>query len=197
MESFVTALAYETPVPGGGAAAAHCAACAAALMLKVVKVWGSGNAGSQGFDFHGLERRIEQLTVSLDLLVDEDSRAYLTLSDARKKGEAQDILKAISESIQPLVTMINLIREAADLLISIGSASPKYLRADLEVSIELFLAAMAGAERIVRSNLKLCGDKPLPDDVPRTIEDAVFRTGSALQLAKEALSSQSRSTSPR
>ncbi len=197
MESFVNALAYETPTPGGGAAAAHCAGCATALILKVVGVWACRETVKGGIDFEGLTKKIEQLTLSLDGLVDGDSQAYLNLSAARKTGDAGRIEQAIAASTDPLLSMMMLVQEAAEILLALGSASPKYLRADLMVSIELLNASMTGAQAIVRANLGLCHDKRFMRDVQKQVEQLVFKVGYLLERAKENISSRTRYVSPR
>jgi formiminotetrahydrofolate cyclodeaminase len=190
--TFLDDLARSAPIPGGGAAAAHCAGCAAALIHKVVMVWGTREGGQAGVPQEETRLRLLTFLDVFSALEQEDSQAYLALSQARRAQGGTAVQDALRTSLRPPLGVMERTFEVLQLLRGFASLCPIFLRADLMTGIELLTAAHRSAAHIARSNLRLF-DSP---SEARVFEDRIAglmdEFGALRQVIMEILRGDSR-----
>ena len=177
--AFLKALAQARPDPGGGAAAAHCAALGLALLLKVVQLEHrrQGPGKTPVFPWGDLLARVRIVAAALLRLQAEDVRAYLKLTQARTRGDPSEMAAALEEAVACPLRIMQQAQEGLALMAQGGAGCALHLVADLLVACELLGAAWRGAHHIARANLPL-----MPQDSRRAIwDEALSHTLDALE----------------
>jgi|GEM_PF-1915075 len=162
-QDFLYALAHDRPVPGGGAAAAHAAVVALALLQKIVRVemerpWLNPEAKGARADL--LERTIA-LSRNLLALRESDGKAYLAWTEARRNGPASEAAQAalLAAAASPRAIM-ETVYEAYEIVRQCAAFARRHLIPDVLVAAEILEAAFRGAAHIARANLdRLSGPK--------------------------------------
>lgn len=152
LNEYLDALASRTPVPGGGSAAALTAACAAALISMVAGY--SLNRGSPRRTEERIKKTLqksEKIRKRLLILVDLDSRAYLRVVASRKSSSVRKKAALVQAAKVP-AEVCRLCYEAVGLTSYLFSHGNKNLVSDVEVAVELFLAAFKSAMVNVKIN---------------------------------------------
>jgi formiminotetrahydrofolate cyclodeaminase len=151
--TFLHALAQARPDPGGGAAAAHGAALALALLEKVVRL--EQERLNPHFPWDGLLRRVRQVAAAQLRLQKEDIQAYSNLTQARASGDPEKLAAALEEAMGCPLRIMQQAQEGLALISQGGARCKKHLLSDLLVACELLGAAFRGAHHIARANLLL------------------------------------------
>ena len=160
---FLDALASNAPAPGGGSVSALCSANGAALTAMVARL----TVGRKKYlEFHDLMEELipkaDALKEQLTAVIDEDTDAYLTVSNAYKlpketEEEKAARAQAIDEGMQlstrvPLKTM-NLTVETLRLAEQLVGKSNVNAASDLGVAALNLKTGLIGAYYNVRINL--------------------------------------------
>jgi len=153
LQEYLDQLSRREPVPGGGSAAALAGAMAAGLISMVTNYSIGRKANTKS-----VEKRLSRLLVQSELLrvrflelISLDSEAYLKVSAARsldKKAQRQ----AAKEAKAVPVEVCKLCYKAVQLTPYLAEKGNPYLLSDVEVSLELLVAAFNGARIMVRVN---------------------------------------------
>jgi len=155
--AFLQALAQARPDPGGGAAAAHSAALALALLSKVVQLehrrQGPGN--NPGIPWGDLLTRVRLVSAALLRLQEEDVRAYFKLTQARTSSNSMEVAAALEEAVACPLRIMQQAQEGLAIMAQAGAGCALHLVADLLVACELLGAAFRGAHHIARANLPM------------------------------------------
>ena len=152
LKEYADVLSLKTPTPGGGSAAALTAALGVAL-LSMVANYSKGKSS-----LPSVEKKLSQLLKEnekvrrrfLDL-VDLDAQAYLRVVKTRPSSPAvrQKALKAAREVPMEVSRLCYKAIDQAPFLVAKGN---KYLISDVEVAVELLLAAFRSAMINVKIN---------------------------------------------
>ena len=153
LQEYLGQLSRREPVPGGGSAAALTAAMAAGLISMVANYSIGRKANTKA-----VEKRLakilaqsEPIRLRLLELTSLDSKAYLKVSAARlldKKAQTQ----AAKEARAVPQEVCKLCYKALQLTPYLVQNGSPYLLSDVEVAIELLMAAFNGARIMVRIN---------------------------------------------
>jgi formiminotetrahydrofolate cyclodeaminase len=154
---FLHALAQARPDPGGGAAAAHGAALALALLEKAVRLEQDRkiSESNPNFPWDGLLKRVRHVAAALLRLQKEDIQAYFNLTRARGSSDPDKLAAALEEAIGCPLRIMQQAQEGLVLISQGGARCEKHLLSDLLVACELLGAAFRGANHIARANLLL------------------------------------------
>ena len=165
LDGWIDSLAAGEPTPGGGSAAALAGTLAAALVAMVARLTIGRKA------YAAVEKRAQDILVQAEALrgelrrlVDEDAAVYGAVSRAYKipKNDPQrtravdDALLAAARVPAEVAKRASRVLELAEELQKIGN---KNARSDAEVADGLAVAAIAGAEENVRTNLGAMSDQ--------------------------------------
>ena len=155
--AFLNALAQARPDPGGGAAAAHGAALALALLEKVVRLERRRQTKDEtpGFPWSDLLSRVRLVAAALLRLQTEDVRAYFQLTQARTQPDPEELAAALEEAVACPLRIMQQAQEGLALIAQVGARCKPHLLSDLLVACELLGAAFLGAQHIARANLCL------------------------------------------
>ena len=141
IKEYLDVLSRKEPVPGGGSAAALTAALGAGL-ISMVANYSKGRSKS-----NVVEKRIqkaffesEKIRRRLLELVDFDAQAYMGIVKARKKTAKEQKFAAKNAKKIPL-EICKLSYRAVQLAPYLVEKGNKNLVSDVEIAIELFLAA--------------------------------------------------------
>ena len=156
VDPFIDDLAKPKPVPGGGAAAAHGACVALALLEKIVTVeFQRGSVPSEP-DWQNLLRDVKKAAKTILQLRDEDGRAYVRFAQAKTFGKGKtEVLEALQQAIASPTRIMQEVNKALNLAARAGMHCKGYLISDLLVVCELFRAAIYGAHGIAQANVSL------------------------------------------
>ena len=161
VDSFIEALAKPKPVPGGGAAAAHGACVALALLEKIVKVELQRCRDSSEAEWQDLLQEVKKSAATLSHLREEDGRAYVRFAQARTFGRAKtEVLMALQQAIECPIRIMEEASQTLDQVVRAGKRCKGHLLSDLLVVCELLRAAISGAYRIAQANLRLLEEYP-------------------------------------
>ena len=171
VDPFIDDLAKPKPVPGGGAAAAHGACVALALLEKIVKVELLRCRDSSEAEWKELLQEVKKSSATLSHLREEDGRAYVRFAQARTfdKGKTE-VLMALEQAIE---CPIRIMEEASKTLEQVARAGKRckcHLLSDLLVVCELLRAAITGTYRIAQANLSLLEEYPRRRKYQHTLE---------------------------
>ncbi|MEW5817773.1 MAG: cyclodeaminase/cyclohydrolase family protein, partial [Spirochaetota bacterium] len=183
VEEFVSRLASEEPAPGGGSAAALCGALASALARMVVSLTlGKKKYRDAWETLEPLKEESERLTTRLLELMEEDTAAYLKVSQtlklsktaneekAKKQRAIQAALKEATRvplsTLQTLATVMGM----ADKVTRLGNRNAC---SDAGAAVQLVRAAAIIAAYNIRINLSGITDKGFVARCRREEENAL------------------------
>ncbi|MBF0510955.1 MAG: cyclodeaminase/cyclohydrolase family protein [Candidatus Omnitrophica bacterium] len=153
LQAYLEELSQKRPVPGGGSVAAYTAAMAVGLISMVTQY----SLGRQS-NTKAVEKRLKEILKQSEVmrlrlleLTSLDSEAYLKLVQARVLDN-QAKKKAAREARDVPQEICKLCYKAVCLTQSLAQYGNPYLMSDLEVSLELLIAAFYGARVMVRVN---------------------------------------------
>ena len=182
LRAFSDELSADTPVPGGGSAAAYAGAMGAALAAMVARI-ASKKESSERMRAFAVE--MDGLRVDFLRYVDEDSAAYARVAEAMKLPRKTDEEKAARLEVMQTALLaashvpLEVARTARRLLDAcergVESASPM-TASDIGVGALMAEAALRGAALNVMVNLASIKDpaqvKALSEDLDRVLEGA-------------------------
>ncbi len=144
LEAYLNILSQKTPVPGGGSVAALVGSLGAGLLSMVANY--SLGKGSASIDtrIRKILKKSEFLRRELLILVDLDAQAYLKVVDARNKSDKEK-KKAALEAKRVSLKVCNLCFQSVQLAPELVKIGNKYLVSDVQVAVELLLAAFNSA----------------------------------------------------
>ncbi|MCK5581017.1 MAG: cyclodeaminase/cyclohydrolase family protein [Candidatus Omnitrophica bacterium] len=152
LKEYLDVLASRNPTPGGGSAAALTASTGVALIAMVAR-YSLGKGASKA-----VEKRIEKILEKSEAFrkrllecVDLDAQAYLKVVAARK-GTAREKKAASRQAQKVPLEVSKLCCKAVDLTPFLVEKGNKYLVSDVEVAVELLLAAYKSAMINVKIN---------------------------------------------
>ena len=152
LKEYLDCLSARTPVPGGGSAAALTAALGASL-ISMVAEYSQGKTTVKSIE-HKIQRTIkksQEIRDRLLTLVDQDAEAYLKVA-ATRKGPARERNKALRESRKVPFEVCRLCYQAIQLTPFLVQKGNQYLLSDVEVSVEMLLAAFKSAWVLTKEN---------------------------------------------
>lgn len=156
VDSFIDALARPQPVPGGGAAAAHGACVALALLEKIIKLELQRCSDYFEPEWKDLLQEAKKSATILLQLRDEDGRAYVHFARAKTSGKGKtEVLQALQRAIECPMRVMEETSKALHQAARAGRRCKGHLLADLLVVCELLEAALSGAHRIAQANIRL------------------------------------------
>ncbi|MFA5005817.1 MAG: cyclodeaminase/cyclohydrolase family protein [Candidatus Omnitrophota bacterium] len=148
LEKYINDLGAKVPAPGGGSAAALCAAMAAALMSMAVNFTvGKEKYARYEEELKGLLNKAEKLKKDCLNLVDLDIVAY----------ESKDMRKAMDVPL----CLSRLCFEGIKILPELVNKANRNLISDVAVAAVFFEAAFSAARVNVEINLLMLDDKKL------------------------------------
>ena len=143
---FLDELAARKPTPGGGSAAALTAAMGAGLISMVANYSiGKGLPKTAEQKMKDTRRKSEQVRKKLLTCVDKDIEAYQGVVKTRQGSDRQKAA-ALRQARTVPAQVCALCYEAIQLTPFLVKKGNKYLLSDVEVAIELLLAAFRSAE---------------------------------------------------
>jgi len=152
LKEFGDSLASRNPVPGGGSVAALTGSLAMGL-ISMVANYSLGRSSSKL-----IENRIKKVLKESEILrkrfldlVDEDAKAYMVVVNARKATKAVKN-KAKRGGRKVPLEVSKLCYKAIKLTPPLVKYGNKYLMSDVEVALDMLLAAFNGALANVRAN---------------------------------------------
>ncbi len=156
--SFLERLGRPRPDPGGGAAAAYAALVAAALVEKVCRLEASRGQDA-GVPWDAALKRIIDLQSSVSSLLEADSRAYMSLVQARAAGRGHaGLAEAVKDATSIPIRIMEACSQMLERVSEAGTHCAGHLLPDLQVAVELAFSALLGAYHIGRANLHLFPD---------------------------------------
>ena len=180
VDPFLDDLAKPKPVPGGGAAAAHGACVALALLEKIVKVELQRCRDSSEAEWKDLLQEVKKSAATLSHLREEDGRAYVRFAQARTFGKGKtEVLTALQQAIECPIRIMKEASKALEQAARAGKRCKGHLLSDLLVVCELLRATISGTYRIAQANLSLLEEYPRRRKYQHTLEQ-LFRGGSEL-----------------
>ncbi len=152
LKEFLTALSQKTPVPGGGAVAALCAASAVGL-ISMAAGYALGKGKAKGIEARIKKNQEKSLALQERLLelVDLDAQAYLAVVQSRSQSAGTQRLAKRAAAAVPR-EVARLCRQALSLTPLLVQEGSPFLVSDIEVAIELLYAAHQAALINVRVN---------------------------------------------
>ncbi|MBF0529692.1 MAG: cyclodeaminase/cyclohydrolase family protein [Deltaproteobacteria bacterium] len=168
VEEFIDALADGTPSPGGGSAAALVGTLAAALSAMVARL----TIGREKFrdawpDMEKMLRAAEEQKTRLEMLMDQDSEAYLGFLAATRLPKSNDeerlarqntVQKALVETAKVPLEILRSMAKLTDLVrLAVNLGNPVCF-ADAGVATQFIRSAAMSAFYNVRTNLKMVRD---------------------------------------
>jgi formiminotetrahydrofolate cyclodeaminase len=165
VDSFIDALARPKPVPGGGAAAAHGACVALALLEKIVKVELQRCRDSSEAEWKDLLREVRKSSSTLLQLRDEDGRTYVRFAQTKTFGKGKtEVLQALQQAIECPMKIMEEASKTLERAAGAGRRCKGHLLADLLVVCELLRATTNGTYRIAQTNLSLMEESPMRNE---------------------------------
>jgi formiminotetrahydrofolate cyclodeaminase len=153
LQEYLDRLSRREPVPGGGSAAALTAALGLGLISMVThySIGRKSNTPAVEKRLAGILTHSESIRLRLLELTSIDSEAYLSVCAARfldKKAQAQAAraARAVPQEV------CKLCYNAVQLTPYLAQKGNPYLLSDLEVALELLMAAFNGAGVMARTN---------------------------------------------
>lgn len=179
-EGFVTAVAAETPTPGGGSVSALAGALAAALGEMVSGLTLGRKSHAQHHT--ALQESLTRLTALRSRLMenlDRDSASYEAVMAAFKlpkatESEQAQRAKAIEDASKTAATVpletAELVAETARVVESLRAATLPQAASDLAVALHLAAAALRGAAENVRANLPAIRDRDWATQIEQKLQ---------------------------
>ena len=152
---FITKIASYTPVPAGGAAVANCFCMAVALIYKVVLFETERNAPPSliGSNLPAVKKEIERLLRDAEILVEEDSEAYLNFVQSRRDGNTLKMKQNFSDIIDVSMKVMEKSAAAFEYIRRLHPLVPPTLQTHLLVAGELLMGSINATVHVVKANL--------------------------------------------
>jgi len=183
LEKYLDDLAAKLPAPGGGSVVALVGALGVGLLSMVSNF----TLGKEGYrksekEIEKILKRSENLRKRLTELVDEDIRAYGSVSrayelpgtsDKQRRVRSQSMQKACKAALIVPLEVAHSCMEGLELarrLVEIGNVR---LVSDVGVAAGLLEAALKGAELNVKINLKVIKDRRFVEEKRKAIGSLV------------------------
>ena len=145
LEKYLNVLSQRTPAPGGGSAAALTGALGASLLCMVTNFSRPKKTKEKrNPNMDKLLKQLESIRRRLLILVDLDAQAYLNVVKASKKSLAQKKI-ALRKAQKVCLETCQLCYKAVTLAVYLAKHGNKYLISDVQVAVELLMAAFNGA----------------------------------------------------
>ncbi len=196
LEKFTEVLASDAPAPGGGSASAAVGAAGAALLAMVVKLTLGKEKYKDAWEGLGpIGEKLETERVRLLELVDEDTRAYEAIVEARRLPKTNDEEKAQRQTAIDAATLLATTIPmqtaffADQALRSAGTVLEKgnpNAGSDALVAAHLLGAAVEGALANVRINLPGVSDPELARGFREDADGLSKSSAEALAALREA-----------
>lgn len=189
-DSFLSDLSNpESPIPGGGAAAAHTGVVGLALLEKIIRIEMRRYQGPpENSPWPNLLDQVSALCKNLYRLRDEDGKTYLRLSHVKKSGGSEEeVASVLKESIECPMKIMKQTHGALGCVAQAAKYCKKHLISDLRVVCELLGAAGRGADHIARANLLLMVDPIAKADYQSRINRRYTEGCDAIQLAEDSI----------
>lgn len=154
-KTFIERLAEPNPVPGGGAAAAHAACVAVALLEKIVRVESGRESLSpeSTASWNGLLARVRLLAEAFPLLREEDGAAYARLAQAKgSRAGADEAGAALAAATEPALGIMENASDGLDCVAEAAAGCKRHLLSDLSVVHEILAGAGRGVFSIGLAN---------------------------------------------
>ena len=164
---FLDALATSTPFPGGGAASALAGAAGVSLLVMAATLPRTrSGAAEETTELAAAAVRLRPLRAALVELIDRDAEAYAALIAAMRKPKdptnqtqrSEHIAAATRTATEVPLDMMRVSRKALGGAIAVATHSSRVASADINVAIELLIAAVKGAGGSVDANLATLKD---------------------------------------
>jgi formiminotetrahydrofolate cyclodeaminase len=153
LQEYLDQLASRQPVPGGGSAAALTGALGLGLISMVANYSIGRKVNTKAADkrFARILAQSERIRRRLLDITSLDSEAYLKVSAARSADKK--VLKTATKGARVVAQEVcTLCHKAVRLTPFLAEKGNPYLLSDVEVALELLLAAFHGARIMVRTN---------------------------------------------
>lgn len=189
-DDFIIALSNsDSPIPGGGAAAAYTSCVGIALLKKIIGIEMTRRQGIfKGFPWTDLMNQVLILDEKLFRLRDEDGKSYMRLAEAKAQGKSKiEIASALGQAIE---CPLRIMEQAGHVLISVSQTAKyckRHLLPDLQVVCELQNSAVRSAYHITQSNLALMTDHILMDDYQKKLNELYDRCCETLKVAESSI----------
>ncbi len=155
VDKFLSELGSAKPAPGGGAAAAMCAALGLSLFEMVLRI----NARKHPAKLKKAAKVHVNVQTCLSIL-QEDAQAFLKISQLYKSGQKGDACqKALKNGAQVPYKIIQIAKQTLKETASEHAHTSAWLKSDLVEAELLLKASMAAAALNVEINLKGISDK--------------------------------------
>jgi formiminotetrahydrofolate cyclodeaminase len=141
LKEYADVLSRKTPVPGGGSAAAYAGVLGVSLIAMVAHYSrGKGKTKAVEKKIGSILKKCKAIQKQMLDLVDLDAQAYLKVVKSKDKSakEKKAALKGASKVPLELCKLCYKAMEMTPYLVKNGN---KYLVSDIEVAIEMLLAA--------------------------------------------------------
>ena len=164
---FLDALATSTPFPGGGAASALAGAAGVSLLLMSATLPRTrSGAAEETTELAAAAVRLRPLRAALVALIDRDAEAYAGLIAAMRKPRdtpnqtqrSEEIAAATRMATEVPLEMMRVSRQALAGAVAVATHSSRVASADINVALELLMAAVRGAAGSVDANLATLKD---------------------------------------
>ena len=197
VEQLVERLASAEPAPGGGSAAALCAALASALVRMVASLTVGREKYRESWEaLEPLMGEAQRLAARLLELVEEDAAAYLGVAGALKlprasSGEKETRRTAVQAELKkatlvPMETLkiVAKVMSMAEQVCRLGNSNA---RSDAGAAVQLARAAAVIASYNVRINLSGITDEEFVSRCGREERRALDRAKISFEAAQDAL----------
>lgn len=151
VEDYLDVLSQKTPAPGGGSAAALAAGLGAALLSMAARYSMGKVSASDEKKIQRVLKESEQLRQRFVELVDLDAEAYLGVVRARD-ASPREREKALRQARAVPLEVAKLCYKGVCLAPVLALRGNKYLISDVEVAVEMLMAAFYSAMINVRIN---------------------------------------------
>ena len=150
LKKYLDVLSQKTPVPGGGSAAALSGALGVSLISMVAHYsLGKGKPAKMEAKFRRIIKESHRLKSRFLELVDLDAQAYLNVIKT-KKASRQLRQMALKKARAVPLEVTKLCYKAVSLTPDLVKDGNKYLISDVEVALELILAAFNSALALLK-----------------------------------------------
>lgn len=188
-EAFVTAVAADTPAPGGGSVSALAGALAAALGIMVCRLTLKKKSFAEHYDaINRALERLEHLRPRLMEAIDRDAESYNGVLRAMRLPKATDPEQAVRriamEEANKAATLVPLetgamITEVRHTIESIQPITMPQAASDLRVALGMADAGRAGAAENVRTNLESIQDRVWAGEIQARLESQILKAAEA------------------
>jgi glutamate formiminotransferase / formiminotetrahydrofolate cyclodeaminase len=187
-EAFVTAVAADTPAPGGGSVSALAGALGAALGIMVCRLTLKKKSFAEHYDaINRALERLEHLRPRLMEAIDRDAESYNGVLRAIRLPKATETEQAArriameeankSATLVPLETG-EMIAEVRRTIESVQPITMPQAASDLKVAIAMAEAGRAGAVENVRTNLESIQDRAWAGEIETRLKSQVLNPAS-------------------